>query len=260
MPGRYFLLTTLLCLLLIGRVSSQSVIPNRIALRKALSKQDAGYSMRPDDERYEGFYNKEKGEEDFSVFSLLKGKLDYVMSGKEKLIIIAPKIPGVDSAFIAGASFNFWPDYRLDIHLKSGDEAHVPLNAAIKTKNLFKDHLGIYGYTGLVGSPICYIPVEVRSSVNAKNNSEYVLTLISIKSVADVTWDYLPANSGLLTEPTVGDDTIASVSERSPITIPLKFKQKFAPGTTVIIQVWGKINGGKSKERLQKLKIIIPKA
>jgi hypothetical protein len=260
MHNKYFLLIPFFCFLIIGRANAQTVAPDRIALRKALSIQDGGYSMRSNDQRFEGFYNKEKGEEDFRVFSLLRGKLDYVMSANECLTILTRKLPGTDSLYIAGTSFNFSPDYRLDIHLKAGENAHVPLSAAIKSKNLFENHLGIYGYTGIVGSPDCYVPIEVRSSVNKKNDAVYVLTLISIKSVSDITWDYTPANRGLLAEPTKGAGTITYVPERSPITIPLVFGKDVIPGAVVVVQVWGRLAGHSGKERLQELKIIIPKA
>lgn len=250
----------LLCFTVMGQLNAQTIRPNRISLSNALSRQDAGYTLRSNDERYEGFYNKEKGEEDFRVFSLLKGKLDYVMSADESLTILTKKLPGIDSVYIAGISFNFYPAYRLDARLKSGDETHVPLSAAIKVKNLFQDHLGIYGYTGNIGAPEFYVPVEVRSSINKKNETGYNLTLTSIKSVADVTWDYLLPVKDLSPDPIQGNGTIAYVPAKSPIIIPLAFNKTVTPGSIVIVQVWGRIAGHKEKERLQKLKIIVPKS
>lgn len=256
---KLFFTLSLSCLLLANRSNAQSV-PDNAALRKALSKQDAGYSVRSNDERYEGFYNKEKGQQDFTVLSLLKGKLDYAMDMTETLVVCTRKIPGIDSVYIAGASFNFWPDYRLDIRVKAGENAHVPLSAAIGIKKLFKNNLGIYGYTGSVGSPDCYIPMDVRSSVNRKNAStDYTLTLISEKSVSDISWDYVPTNKGWLAKPVQGDTTIARVTERNPIIIPLKFKQDIPLGSIVIVEVWGRVEGQPKRECLHKVKILIPK-
>lgn len=259
MYTKYIFMMLCLCVVATQRINAQKVSPNGIALSKALSKQDAGYSKRSKDDRYEGFYNKEKGEEDFRIQSLLKGKLEYLMNVNESLTILTQKIPGVDSVYVAGSSVNFWPDYRLDIRLKAGDEAHVPLSAAIRVKNLFQNHLGIYGYTGTVGAPDCYVPVEVRSSINKKNAPQYVLTLTSAKSVSDISWDYKTAQMGTLADPLPGKSKVDDAASKTPIIIPLIFAEEPVVGTVVVVQVWGRISGNAKRERLQRIKILIPK-
>ena len=209
-------------------------------LKKRIASKD-GYSSRKNDERYEGLYTKNFGNERFVLVSVLKGSLRYELSDKNKLVFEHPKIPNLGEIGVSGSSYGMDRFYHIDFVIPSEKKSVViPMKDVMTSSYIYANHLGIFGYLGNAGKPSVYIPIWVRQDGTKPKDGEPValnITIVGDEAMSSISWKYArgTGSAGL----TDGGKVDGDFSARQAIHIPLNFPKEVKTGETVLIQIKG---------------------
>ncbi|GAA0878121.1 hypothetical protein GCM10009119_10890 [Algoriphagus jejuensis] len=156
-----------------------------------LEPEDSIYGYREREGRCEGFYKANVSGFAIAVVSFTHGNIAYAMNSNEKLKISTNPLDNFNSVSVQGTNFLMNKNYRLDLELKKGEVATIPVKDVLEPNKLDPAHLGLLGYVERSGFRY-FVPVTPSSELSGSSAGEKNLKL-AISATIDlkkVVWRY----------------------------------------------------------------------
>lgn len=156
-----------------------------------LIPENSKYGYKERDGRCEGFYDSNVSGFTLQVVSLTKGVISYALNSNEKLRLSPMPLQDFDEISIRGVNFSMDRNYRLDVKLKNGSFAEVPIKDVIQPGGVRPQNFGTFGFVDRSGFRF-YVPIVPMSMLmgKVKSKEDLKLGLISNIDIQEVSWRY----------------------------------------------------------------------
>lgn len=226
-----------------------------------LDPEESIYGYRERDGRCEGFYNSNVRGFSIQIVSLTQGAVLYALNSNESLRITTKPLNNFESVSVRGVNFSMNRNYRLDLDLKAGSAADIPVKDVLQPNHISPDNLGVFGFVEKSGYRY-YVPVVPMSllSGKVKDREKLSLQLISNLDVKAVTWRYAVSQNdrcGEYSEFTTLPNTALPRNTPIGLEIPAMFVD--APNE-VILCVQINIRATNGLEFNENIQVLIPRS
>ena len=156
-----------------------------------LQPEDSKFGYRERNGRCEGFYVANVSGLGIELVSFTYGKISYASNSNEKLKVSTNPLKDFSHISIRGANFSMDRNYRLDLEMRPGSQATVPIAEVIEPNQISSAKLGLYGFVEKDGFKyfVPVIPISVLSG-RGLEQSKLLLSLASNVDVKSMVWSY----------------------------------------------------------------------
>jgi hypothetical protein len=157
----------------------------------------AGYQLRANDPRCEGFYESPVSGGGLEVLSLTLDAVDYKLQENGSIHIIAPDVGslGMGQLSLHARALTLGTYFRMDALIRSPGSMNWPMSAVLVPAKLSADEIGIVGWVDKQKTRI-YVPVSVSDrKPDQQRNTSIIAVLRSSSDIEYLLWRARPDSS-----------------------------------------------------------------